>query len=98
MPSSFSRPVACRPRPRRSTAFSLKIATGLRHAPLVDDEAHGVRSKIDHGAARHVGRRLEWHGSVLVHAIRAAMIGERRGNAGPCNAEPRPESDGLVMK
>ena len=33
LPSSFSRPVDCSPRPSRSTAFSLNIATGLRPRP-----------------------------------------------------------------
>ena len=32
-PSSLSRPVVSRPRPRRSTDFSLKMVTGLREMP-----------------------------------------------------------------
>ena len=98
-PRSFSRPVACMPRPSRSTAFSLKIGMGLRVWPSINHQSNGVGPKIDNTATRQWCMRAQ-RASISPGVSRSwrRRIGTGAATAGPCNADPRPDNDGLVMK
>ncbi len=96
-PSSFSRPVVSRPRPSRSTDFSLKMVTGLREMPSNTTS----RTELEPRSTTAVRERgLDR----VMLAQSSRMRSGRRGNG--CDtgvscgraADPRPESDGLVMK